>query len=97
MALRINWSHFSSYTIAILTLLASWLLVFMIYQCKDWARWIYATLTAFGLLVLTANFSRAAGVTSLLVILYSALGLTAAIMLFTPSSNDWFKSHGKSA
>jgi peptidoglycan/LPS O-acetylase OafA/YrhL len=97
-ALRINWSDFHPYIVGVFGLLIGWLLVIMIYQRKTWARWLYAGFTAAGLLMLAAHFNyRVNGVTSFLWLLYLILSLTAAIMLFTPTSNDWFKTHGKSA
>jgi len=96
--LRINWSDFHPYIIGVFTLLISWLLVIMIYQRKNWARWLYAALTAAGLLMLPVHFkSWVTGAALSLWLLYLILSLTAAIMLFTPTSNDWFKTYGKSA
>jgi peptidoglycan/LPS O-acetylase OafA/YrhL len=96
--LKTNWSDFHSYIVGVVGLLIGWFLVVMIYQRKNWARWLYAALTAAGLLMLPVHFnSRVTGTASFLWLLYLILSLTAAIMLFTPTSNDWFKTHRKSA
>jgi peptidoglycan/LPS O-acetylase OafA/YrhL len=96
--LNANWSDFHSYSVRVASLLIGWFLVVMIYQCKNWARWLYAGFTALGLLMLAVHFNnQGTGVASLLWFLYLILSLTAAIMLFTPASNEWFKTHGKSA
>lgn len=96
--LRIHWPDFHPYIVGVFELLIGWFLVIMIYQCKNWARWLYAALTAVGLLMLAVHFNyRVTSGPSFLWLLYLILSLTAAIMLFTPTSNDWFKTHGKSA
>ena len=95
MLSQMRWSNLLPYVSWIPGFFVAWFLVFMIYRGKNWARWFYAGLTAAWLVMLAADIKRTTGPTGVngaLLILYLILGLTAALLLFTPTSNDWFRT-----
>jgi len=96
MVARLDWAHFLSYFVAIPTISLAWFTVIMIMRGENWARWFFTCMTAAWLVMLLAHFRREmsqTGVDAALLVSQLALILAAAFLLFTRSSDDWFRLH----
>jgi len=72
----------------------------MIYQRKNWARWIFAGCAVVWLASLALNLRFGAELTiidGLLLVAQLILWAIAVFMLFIPAANDWFRTHDESA
>jgi hypothetical protein len=90
----------SGFAYYIFGLLIALFLVFMIYQRKNWARWIYAGFVIIWLVTLVVDLRSLAGLSIIggfLLAAQLALWLAAAFMLFVPAANDWYRKPKMSA
>jgi hypothetical protein len=94
--LKISKSEVYPYKYDILGFFIMCFLIFMIYRCKNWARWLYAGFIALWLVGLVAHIKSVAEYTNsreILLIVHLILGVTAVFMLFTHASNVWFRAN----
>ena len=96
MISRLSWSDVFTYVLGIPTLLIAGLLVIMLVRGENWARWVFVVLTSCWLMMLSFDHKGMTALDAGLPVLHLILNLTAAFLLFTRSSNDWFSHYRKS-
>jgi hypothetical protein len=100
MLLKIRFETTSSFIENVFGFLIGWFLVFMIYQRKNWARWIFTGFVVVWLTVLVVHIQLLAEITAtrgIILALHLVLCKIAGCMLFVRTSNDWFRTHKESA
>jgi hypothetical protein len=69
-------------------------LIFMIYRRRNWARWLYAGCVVIWLVTLVVHFRFLTGLSivgGVLLAVQLALWMAAALLLFAPPANEWFR------
>jgi hypothetical protein len=75
-------------------------LIVMIYQRKNWARWMLASCVVFWLVTLVVRFRFLTWTSifdGILLAMQLALWIGAALLLFAPTANNWFRLPKESA
>jgi hypothetical protein len=97
---RTHWSDPRAYVGFMLIVGVPLLFVWLIYQGKNWARWVFLVMFALGLLFSLRSFHLPKAHTTVTLVLFcihSVLQLVAAIALLLRPSNDWFRGHTNAA
>jgi hypothetical protein len=94
MITRVSWTGVFTYVLGIPTLLTLWLLIILIIRGQNWARWLLLGYTGFGLVLFLFDHPGVKGLNAD-GLFHLILDMIVVLLLFTPSSNDWFHHNKK--